>query len=154
VRFRYKLEGSRLGKMARSWNTPVRLSTPDLRPGKYRFRVDGVQQRRVVLERRGRNSGLQLGARLAPDLVVSWGSSLAVFLALLWALINGAFSKSNARKSKLRDVIDTIPAVGGFPVRPTGKNEWVNRRWVEYSGLSPEASSGSVLAIHGSSRRS
>ena len=35
-----------------------------------------------------------------------------------------------------------MPALA-FSSTPDGKNEWVNRRWVEYSGLSPEASSGS-----------
>jgi PAS domain S-box-containing protein len=39
-------------------------------------------------------------------------------------------------------VIDTIPALA-FSSSPDGKNEWVNQRWVEYSGLSQESSSGS-----------
>ena len=48
-----------------------------------------------------------------------------------------------ARRSEreLRAVIETIPAVA-FSTWPDGSNDWVNQRWVEYSGLSAEATSG------------
>jgi PAS domain S-box-containing protein len=46
-----------------------------------------------------------------------------------------------ARRSEkeLHDVLKTIPAVA-FSSWPDGTKDWVNRRWVEYSGLSAEAS--------------
>jgi PAS domain S-box-containing protein len=45
-------------------------------------------------------------------------------------------------EKRLRDVIETIPAMA-FATRPDGSNEFVSRRWVEYSGLSPEDTAGS-----------
>jgi PAS domain S-box-containing protein len=70
------------------------------------------------------------------------GASLAVFLALLWALYQRRIQQVKRHEKQLRDVIDTIPALA-FSSSPDGKNEWVNRRWVEYSGLSKESSFGS-----------
>src|SRR5689334_11678315 len=55
------------------------------------------------------------------------------------------------RKSEkeLRDVIDTIPAIV-WSTLPDGSNTYVNKRYVEYSGLSAEqtAGSGRRAAIH------
>lgn len=45
-------------------------------------------------------------------------------------------------QKKLRDVIETIPAMA-FVTRPDGSNEFVSQRWVQYSGLSPEDTAGS-----------
>src|SRR5262245_31015760 len=52
-------------------------------------------------------------------------------------------------EKKLRDVIETIPAMA-FVTRPDGSNEFVSQRWVQYSGLSPEetANSGWQTTIH------
>jgi PAS domain S-box-containing protein len=55
------------------------------------------------------------------------------------------------RKSEqeLRDVIDTIPAIV-WSALPDGSNTYVNRRFIEYSGMSAEQSAGSgwKVAIH------
>jgi PAS domain S-box-containing protein len=138
VRFRYKLEGH-----DSEWQDPGtrrQAFYADLRPGNYRFRViasnnDGVWN--------------EAGATLAFTLAAAWyqtwwfrGVSLAAFLALLWALYRWRIQQVQRQEKQLRDVIDTIPALA-FSSSPDGKNEWVNRRWVEYSGVSPEASSGS-----------
>ncbi len=52
-------------------------------------------------------------------------------------------------ESKLRQVIDTIPALA-WCILPDGSIEFLNRRWHEYTGLSPEESHGSgwQVAIH------
>jgi PAS domain S-box-containing protein len=52
-------------------------------------------------------------------------------------------------ESKLRQVIDTIPALA-WCMLPDGSIEFLNRRWHEYTGLSPEESYGSgwQVAIH------
>ena len=55
---------------------------------------------------------------------------------------NDAEDKLRRSEKKLRDVIETVPALV-FSSSPDGSNQLVNRRWVEYSGLSPEATSGS-----------
>jgi formate hydrogenlyase transcriptional activator len=50
---------------------------------------------------------------------------------------------------KLRQVIDTIPTLA-WSILPDGSNEFLNKRWHEYTGLSPEESHGSgwQAAIH------
>jgi PAS domain S-box-containing protein len=52
-------------------------------------------------------------------------------------------------EKELRDVIEAIPAIT-FTTWPDGSNVWVNKRWVEYSGLSVEETSGSgwQSAVH------
>lgn len=52
-------------------------------------------------------------------------------------------------ESKLRQVIDTIPALA-WCMLPDSLIEFLNRRWHEYTGLSPEESHGSgwQVAIH------
>jgi PAS domain S-box-containing protein len=138
VRFRYKLEGH-----DSEWQDPGtrrQAFYADLRPGKYRFRVMACNNDGVWNE-----EGATLAFSLAPVWHQTWwfrGGSLGVFLALLWALYQWRIQQVQRQEKQLRDVIDTIPALA-FSSSPDGKNEWVNRRWVEYSGLSPEASSGS-----------
>ncbi|MCP3469776.1 PAS domain S-box protein [Bradyrhizobium sp. CCGUVB1N3] len=53
------------------------------------------------------------------------------------------------REKELRDVIEAIPAIA-FTAHLDGSNLWVNRQWVEFSGLSVEETSGSgwQSAIH------
>lgn len=47
----------------------------------------------------------------------------------------------NNSEARLRQVIDTIPALVWCNL-PDGPNEFLNRRWHEYTGLSPEESHG------------
>jgi PAS domain S-box-containing protein len=138
VRFRYKLEGH-----DSEWQDPGtrrQAFYSDLPPASYRFRVIASNNDGVWNEE---------GATLAFSVAAAWyqtwwfrGVSLAVFLALLWALYQWRIQRVQRQEKQLRDVIDTIPALA-FSSSPNGKNEWVNRRWVEYSGFSAEASSGS-----------
>jgi PAS domain S-box-containing protein len=53
-------------------------------------------------------------------------------------------TEDTVRKSEkeLRDVIDTIPAIV-WSTLPDGSNTYVNKRFVEYSGLSAEQTAGS-----------
>src|SRR6267142_2579325 len=52
-------------------------------------------------------------------------------------------------EKKLRQVIDTIPTLA-WSILPDGSNEFLNKRWHEYTGLSAEESHGSgwQAAIH------
>jgi PAS domain S-box-containing protein len=52
-------------------------------------------------------------------------------------------------EKELRDVIEAIPAIA-FTAQPDGSSVWINRQWVEFSGLSVEETSGSgwQSAIH------
>jgi PAS domain S-box-containing protein len=138
VRFRYNLEGR-----DSEWQDPGtrrQAFYANLRPGNYRFRVIACNNDGVWNEE---------GATLAFSVAAAWyqtwwfrGASLAGFLALLWALYQRHIRQVKRQEKQLRDVIDTIPALA-FSISPDGKNEWVNRRWVEYSGMSQESSSGS-----------
>src|SRR6201981_3911183 len=53
------------------------------------------------------------------------------------------------REKELRDVIEAIPAIA-FTAQPDGSSVWINRQWVEFSGLSVEETSGLgwQFAIH------
>lgn len=53
------------------------------------------------------------------------------------------------REKELREVIDTIPTIA-WSALPDGSNNYVNKRFVEYSGLSAEQAAGSgwQAAIH------
>ncbi len=44
-------------------------------------------------------------------------------------------------EKELRDLIEAIPAIA-FTTWPDGSGVWVNRRWMEYSGLSVDETSG------------
>jgi PAS domain-containing protein len=50
-------------------------------------------------------------------------------------------AEESVRRSEkeLRDLIEAIPVIA-FTIWPDGSNIWINRRWVEYSGLSEEIS--------------
>jgi PAS domain S-box-containing protein len=145
VHFRYKLEGH-----DSEWQDPGtrrQAFYANLRPGNYRFRVMACNNDGVWNEE---------GATLAFTLAAAWyqtwwfrGASLAVFLALLSALYQWRIQQIQRQEKQLRNVIDTIPAMA-FSNSPDGKNEWVNRRWMEYSGLPEEYTSGSSWrsAVH------
>ena len=45
-------------------------------------------------------------------------------------------------EAQLRNMIDTIPALAWCNL-PDGSNEFLNKRWHDYTGLSPEESGGS-----------
>src|SRR4029077_5568916 len=49
----------------------------------------------------------------------------------------------------VRDVIETMPVIA-FTALPDGSSVWINRRWVEYSGLSvgEKTGSGWQSAVH------
>src|SRR6201988_4225204 len=61
----------------------------------------------------------------------------------------GAEEALRRREKELRDVIDAIPAIA-FTAQPDGGSFWINRQWVEFSGLSIEQTSGSgwQSAVH------
>src|ERR1700741_4203687 len=66
-----------------------------------------------------------------------------------------ALNEITNSETKLRQVIDTIPTLA-WSILPDGSNEFLNKRWHEYTGLSPEESHGSgwQAAIHPEDRPS
>jgi formate hydrogenlyase transcriptional activator len=63
--------------------------------------------------------------------------------------LSRALDELKNSERKLRQVIDTIPTLA-WSILPDGSNEFLNKRWHEYTGLSPEESHGSgwQSAIH------
>jgi formate hydrogenlyase transcriptional activator len=57
------------------------------------------------------------------------------------AALESAFDEIKSSEAKLRQVIDTIPAMAWCNL-PYGPNEFLNKRWHDYTGLSPEESHG------------
>jgi len=55
--------------------------------------------------------------------------------------VRNAFERVQKSESKLRQVIDTIPALAWCNL-PDGLNEFLSKRWHEYTGLSPDESHG------------
>jgi len=57
------------------------------------------------------------------------------------AALEEAFDEIKNSEAKLRQVIDTIPTMAWCNL-PDGPNEFLNKRWHDYTGLSPEESHG------------
>jgi PAS domain S-box-containing protein len=145
VRFRYMLEGR-----DREWQdagTRRQAFYTDLKPGHYRFRVTACN---------GNGVWNQTGASL--DFVVrpayyqtNWFRffCVAAFIALLWALHRWRVHQLKSQEKRLRDVVETIPAMT-FTALSNGFCTSVNKRWTEYTGLSVENTSGAGWhrAIH------
>jgi len=65
----------------------------------------------------------------------------AAFLLLFSVLYRFRVHQLRRLEWQLRDVIDTVPTMA-FAASPDGANQWANRRWMEYSGLSREDTAG------------
>ena len=76
-------------------------------------------------------------------------SCFAAFGALLWVLYRWRIRQLKGQEKRLRDVVETIPAMT-FTALSDGSCTFVNKRWTEYTGLSVEQSSGTgwQRAIH------
>jgi PAS domain S-box-containing protein len=134
IRYRYMLEG-----LEKTWNevgSDRRFVTyTTLPPGPYTFRVQA-----------SRNSGVWNvdGASLVITIVPPWWKtpwfrllSVAALLALLWAAYRFRVHQLQKESKQLRDVIDTIPGYV-WSARPDGSLDFINQRWLEFSGVSLE----------------
>jgi len=145
VKFRYRLDGH-----DRDWQdagTRREAFYTELGPGKYRFRVIACNSSGVWNEQ-----DATLDFTIAPAFYQTvWFRCLCVFL--FFAVLTGLYrlrlrhlerQRDALRKSEkeLRDVIDTIPATV-WSTLPDGSNTYVNKHFVEYSGLSAEQTTGS-----------
>ena len=145
IRFRYFLEG-----FDSSWSRPVAAREAvytNLGPGSYRFRL-------VASNSEGLWNGPETAITLnvAPAYYQTYWfrlSCIAIFIALLWALYRWRIHQLKGQEKRLRDVVETIPAMT-FTTLSDGSTTFVNKRWTEYTGLSVEQSSGAgwQRAIH------
>ena len=145
VQFRYKLEGH-----DREWQNPQtrrQAFYSNLRPGNYRFHVMASN-----------NSGVwnEAGAELDFNIARAWyqttwflGFCVLAFFTLLWAVYQMRVHQLQEQEKKFRDAVETMPALA-FVADPKGNRTFLNRGWLEYTGLSSEQASGSgwEKAIH------
>jgi PAS domain S-box-containing protein len=145
VRFRYKLEGSDaqwqdVGARRQAFYT-------NLSPREYRFRVMASNNDGVWNEE---------GAHLDFNIVPAWyqtiwfrGLYVLAFFTLLWAGYQMRVHQLQEQEKKFRDAVETMPALA-FVADPNGNRTFLNRGWLEYTGLSSEQASGSgwEKAVH------
>jgi PAS domain S-box-containing protein len=145
IRFRYFLQG-----FDSSWSQPVAAREAvytNLGPGSYRFRL-------VASNSEGLWNGPEtaIALKVAPAYYQTYWfrlSSIAILIALLWALYGWRVHRLRNEEKHLRDVVETIPAMT-FTTLSTGWCTFVNKRWTEYTGLSVEDTSGAgwQRAVH------
>ncbi|MBV9929185.1 MAG: PAS domain-containing protein [Acidobacteria bacterium] len=145
VRFRYKLEGydsdwQEAGNRRQAFYT-------NLPPRGYRFRVMAANDSGVWNE-----EGAALDFSIEPAFYqTNWFRALAAALlvALLFAGYRLRVHRLRQQERKFRETLETIPAMA-FVAGPEGSRTFVNRHWVDYTGLSVEQSSGSgwQAAVH------
>jgi PAS domain S-box-containing protein len=145
IRFRYFLEG-----FDSSWSQPVAAREAvytNLGPGSYRFRL-------VASNSEGLWNGPETAVALnvAPAYYQTYRFRLAcvaAFLAFLWGLYQLRVQQVQREERKLREAIGTIPAMAWI-TGPDGVTQFVNRRVIEYTGLSQFGRAEGVgkIAIH------
>ena len=130
VLFRYKLEG--IDTDWQSAGTRRQAFYTNLPPGKYRFHVIACNNDGVWNEE---------GARLDFVIAPAWYQTIwfrflcvAAFMAFLWGLHQLRVQQLQREEGKLREAIETIPAMA-WVTGPDGAVQFRNRRWVEYTGL-------------------
>ena len=145
IRFRYFLEG-----FDNTWSKPIASREAvytNLGPGPYRFRLVASN-----------SEGLWNGPETAIAFYVPpayyqtyWFrlSFLAAFLAFLWWLYQLRIQQLRGEERKLREAIETIPAMA-WVAGPDGSVQFRNRRWVEYTGLLQLGKTDGVgiIAVH------
>jgi len=138
VLFRYKLEG-----WDRDWQdagTRRQAFYSNLPPRNYRFRVMACNNSGVWNE-----AGTFLDFSIAPAYYQTWWFRSLCVLACL-AMVYGAYrvrvGQLRAQEEKFRETIESIPAMA-FVSLPDGYRTFVNKGWVEYTGMTVEQSLGS-----------
>ena len=145
-RYRYKLEG--LDDTWHDAGSNERLVTYTTLPaGLYTFRAQGATSRGVWSD-----PGVAVLLRILPPWWSTWWFRVlcaAVSVTLLGAFYRWRIHQLRRQEKHLRDVVETIPAMA-FSSGPDGSAEFVNRPWLDYSGLSQKANLGSgwQLTIH------
>jgi PAS domain S-box-containing protein len=145
VRFRVKLEGQ-----DKDWRELVNVrhvEYTNLPPKHYRFRVLACNNSGVWNE-----TGDSLDFYIPPAWYQTWwfhAACVVAFLLLLWAIYQRRIQELQAQEKKFREAVETMPALA-FVSDPNGNRPFVNRGWLDYTGMSAEQASGSgwQKAIH------
>jgi PAS domain S-box-containing protein len=145
IRFRYFLENFDSG-----WSQPVATREAvytNLGPGSYRFRL-------VASNSEGLWNGPEtaIAFNVAPAYYQTYWfrlSCITVFIALIWAGYQMRVHQLREQEEKFRNAVETMPALA-FVADPKGNRTFMNRGWLEYTGLSPDEApaSGWEKTIH------
>jgi PAS domain S-box-containing protein len=137
VRFKVKLEGQ-----DRDWmdeGTQRQTHYSNLKPRNYRFRVIASNNSGVWNE-----TGDMLEFSIAPAFYqTNWFIALLAAAAIftMAAAYRVRMWQVQREARRLRDVIETIPAYV-WSAQPDGSIDFVNRRWLEFSGFSMDRALG------------
>ncbi|MGB9417710.1 MAG: ATP-binding protein [Acidobacteriaceae bacterium] len=138
VRFRYRLKG--VDKDWQDAGTRREAFYNRLGPGKYHFQVIACNNDGVWNE-----EGAQLNFNIAPTWYQTiWfrGLGILAFFTLLWAAYQMRVHQLQEQDRKFREAVETMPALA-FLADPKGNRTFMNKGWLEYTGLSPEEASAS-----------
>jgi PAS domain S-box-containing protein len=137
VHFKYRLE-----PFEKDWvdaGTRRTAHYTNMAPGEYSFHVIAANNYGLWSEQ-----GAHMRFMLQPHFYqTNWFYSMCAigFLGLLWAAYQFRVRQLHHALKKLLDVIDTIPGYV-WSAQPDGSLDFINRRWLEFSGLSPEQGLG------------
>ncbi len=145
IRFRYRLEG--VDKDWQEAGTRREAFYNGLGPGKYHFRVIACNNDGVWNE-----EGARLDFKIAPAWYQTiWfrGFYVLAFFTLLWGVYQIRVHQLHEQEEKFREAVETMPALA-FVADPKGNRTFINRGWLEYTGLSPKepSASGWEKTIH------
>jgi PAS domain S-box-containing protein len=131
IRFRYKLQ-----ETDKDWHEAAAASPVTYRNlplGSYHFSVEASDTNGVWS-----GAPANMAFTILPAFYQTiWFRLLCVaaFLAFLWELHQLRVQQVRGEERKLRETIETIPAMAWI-VAPDGTVQFRNRRWAEYTGLS------------------
>jgi PAS domain S-box-containing protein len=145
IQFKYKLEG-----FDRDWSEPVsaRAATyTNVDWGSYAFRVMASNSAGIW-----NDQAAELSFTIAPTWYQTRAFRVLLAASLLlgiWTLHRWRIHQLKRQEKRLRDVVETIPAMT-FTTLADGSCRFVNKRWTEYTGLSVEETLGTgwQRAIH------
>ena len=136
-RFKYRLE-----PFDKDWvdaGTRRTAHYTNMAPGEYSFQVIAANSYGIW-----NDQGASVRFVLRPHFYqTNWFYALcaAIFLALLWAAYQFRVHQLQRESKQLRDVIDTIPG-SVWSALPNGSLDFINRRWLDFSGVSLEEALG------------
>ena len=137
VHFRYRLEGQ-----DQDWREVVNdreVQYSNLPPKHYRFLVKACNDSGVWNE-----EGAALDFVIPPAWYqTNWFRALcaAAVLAFIWGLFRIRVQQLREQEAKFRDAVESMPALA-FVVDSHGERTFVNRAWLDYTGLTLEQASG------------
>jgi PAS domain S-box-containing protein len=145
IRFRYKLQETDKDWHEAAAATPVTYR--NLPPGSYHFRVEASDTNGIWS-----GAPANMAFTILPAFYQTiWfrGLCALAFFMLLWAAYKMRVHQLQEQEKKFRDAVETMPALA-FVADPKGGRTFLNRGWLEYTGLSSEQASGSgwEKAIH------